>query len=50
MALSWDEHDTFEAVTESVVYPKLFSFRWQIEPSSLVEITLQPKGNEATRV
>ena len=50
ISLHWDEHGTFEATVESVVRPKLFSFRWQPEPSSLVEITLQPEGNDSTRV
>jgi uncharacterized protein YndB with AHSA1/START domain len=32
MTLRWDEHGAFEAVVESVIPGRLFSFRWKPEP------------------
>jgi uncharacterized protein YndB with AHSA1/START domain len=50
MTLRWDEHGAFQAVVESVIPGKLFSFRWQPEPGPLVEMTLQSEGDRTTRV
>ncbi len=50
ISLNWDEHGTFEAIVESIIHPKHFAFRWQPEPSSFVEITLRPEGNDSTHI
>ena len=50
MTMRWDEHGTFDAVVESVIPPKLFSFRWRPEPGPLVEITLRAENERGTRV
>lgn len=50
MTLRWDEHGAFEAVVDSVILGKLFSFRWQPEPGPLVEIRLLSEGEGTTRV
>jgi len=48
--MRWDEHGTFEALVDSVFHARLFSFRWKLEPSSLVKITFEPVDKSKTRV
>lgn len=50
ITMRWEEHGTFEALVENVFHSKLFSFRWKLEPNSVVEITLESVSTDKTRV